>query len=79
MLKFFNIWNNKNGSSEKGIKSGMKKEENTINEKREVNKIKEDIKNALIDFCIENNIEDIKAESQNIFSAFAWQPVKVFL
>lgn len=48
----------------------MKKEDNAINEKREINKIKEDIKNALSDFCIENNIEDIKNESQNIFSAF---------
>lgn len=48
----------------------MNKVKNDINEKRELNKIKNDIKQALETFCIEYEIENIKTETQNIFSAF---------
>lgn len=48
----------------------MQKIKDEINEKRNINRIKEEYKKALNYFCIESEVENIKTESQNIYSAF---------
>lgn len=48
----------------------MEKIKNEILEKRELNRIKENIKECLQEFCIENEIENIRNESQNFWGAF---------
>lgn len=48
----------------------MENVKDTINEKRQLTRIKEDIKRCLNDFLLEEDLQELKSETQNIYTAF---------